>query len=99
MVNWKGFGRKQSWYNFKVLFQHSPGGTDETHEKPQDIRSPGSDFNPGPPEYEAGMLTTRPRPRRLRFYVESFRWIILTKYFNYVLYSTNMVNKMYFIIC
>jgi hypothetical protein len=25
----------------------------------QDIRSPSRDFNPGPPEYEAGMLTTR----------------------------------------
>jgi hypothetical protein len=27
----------------------------------QDIRSPGRDLNPGPPEYEAGMLTTWPR--------------------------------------
>jgi NADPH-dependent 7-cyano-7-deazaguanine reductase QueF len=27
----------------------------------QDSRSPGRDFNPGPPEYETGVLTTRPR--------------------------------------
>jgi hypothetical protein len=27
----------------------------------QDSRSPGRDLKPGPPEYEAGVLTTRPR--------------------------------------
>jgi hypothetical protein len=27
----------------------------------QDSRSPGPDLNPGPPEYEAGVLTTRPQ--------------------------------------
>jgi hypothetical protein len=27
----------------------------------QDSRCPGRDFNPGPPEYEAGVLITRPR--------------------------------------
>jgi hypothetical protein len=27
----------------------------------QNSRSPDLDFNPGPPEYEAGMLTSRPR--------------------------------------
>jgi hypothetical protein len=27
----------------------------------QDSRSPGVDLNPGPPAYEAGVLTTRPR--------------------------------------
>jgi hypothetical protein len=27
----------------------------------QDNRSPGRDLNPVPPEYEAGVLTTRPR--------------------------------------
>jgi hypothetical protein len=26
-----------------------------------DSRSPGRDLNPGPPKYEAGMLTTGPR--------------------------------------
>jgi hypothetical protein len=28
-MNWKGFGRKWSWPNFKVLTQHLPGGTEE----------------------------------------------------------------------
>jgi hypothetical protein len=27
----------------------------------QDSRSPGRDLNPGPPKYEAGVLTTRHR--------------------------------------
>jgi hypothetical protein len=35
MMNWKGFGRKQSWPNFKVLSQSLHGGTDENHEKTQ----------------------------------------------------------------
>jgi hypothetical protein len=26
IMNWKGFGRKQSWPNFKVLSRHSPAG-------------------------------------------------------------------------
>jgi hypothetical protein len=33
MMNWKGYGRKRSWPNFKVLF-HLPGGTEENHENP-----------------------------------------------------------------
>jgi hypothetical protein len=35
MTNWKGFGRKRSWPNFKVLSRHSPGGTEKNHEKTQ----------------------------------------------------------------
>jgi hypothetical protein len=39
-----------------------PGGAEENHENfSQDSWSPGRDLNPGPPEYEAGMLTTLPR--------------------------------------
>jgi hypothetical protein len=26
--NWKGFVRKRSWFDFKVLSRHSPGGTE-----------------------------------------------------------------------
>jgi hypothetical protein len=38
----------------------------------QDRRSPDRDFKPGPPEYEAGMLTTRPRlPVRVFFKLTS----------------------------
>jgi hypothetical protein len=41
---------------------HLPGGTEENHEKTfsHDSQSPGWDLNPGPPEYEAGVLTSRP---------------------------------------
>jgi hypothetical protein len=49
------------WPNFKVLSRHLPGGTEENNQKPQDNRSPGQDLNPGTPENEAGVLTTRPR--------------------------------------
>jgi hypothetical protein len=29
MINWKGFDRKRSWPNFKILSRHSPGRTEE----------------------------------------------------------------------
>lgn len=48
--------------HFKVLPLHFHGGTEETHEKPQNNRSAGRNVNPGPPEHEVGMLTTRLRP-------------------------------------
>jgi hypothetical protein len=32
MMNWKGFGRKRPWPNFKVLSKHSPGVTEESHD-------------------------------------------------------------------
>jgi hypothetical protein len=36
-------------------------GTEENHQKLQSgYRSPDRDLKPGPPEYEAGVLTTRP---------------------------------------
>jgi hypothetical protein len=31
MMNWKEFERKWPWPNFKVLFWHFPGGTEENH--------------------------------------------------------------------
>jgi hypothetical protein len=61
MMNWKEFGRKRPWPNFKLLSWHSPRRTEENHENlNQDIQSPGRDMNPGPSEYEAVVLTTRP---------------------------------------
>jgi hypothetical protein len=32
-MSWKGFGRKRSWRNFKVLSRNSPRETEENHEK------------------------------------------------------------------
>jgi hypothetical protein len=47
---------------FKVLSRHLPGRTEENHKNlSQDSWFPGRDLNPGPPEYETGVLTTRPR--------------------------------------
>jgi hypothetical protein len=43
---------------FKVLSRHLPR-TKENYEIPQDSRCLGRYLNPGPPEYEAGVLTTR----------------------------------------
>jgi hypothetical protein len=44
---------------FKVLSRLFAGGTEETTKSvSQDIRSPGRDLNPEPPEYEAEVLTT-----------------------------------------
>jgi hypothetical protein len=32
-MNWKAFGSKLSWSNFKVLSQHPPGENEKNHEK------------------------------------------------------------------
>jgi hypothetical protein len=47
MMDWKGFDRKRSWSNFKVLIRHSPGGTEENHEIHHDGRSRGPWIEPG----------------------------------------------------
>jgi hypothetical protein len=60
MMNWKRFGKKRLWPNFKVLYRHSLEEPRKTKIiLNQDIRS--RDFNPESPEYETGVLTTRPR--------------------------------------
>jgi hypothetical protein len=59
MMYWKGFGRKRSWLNFKVLFRHSPGGTEITTKIVS--RSVSRDLNPGQSDYKVGVLTSRPR--------------------------------------
>jgi hypothetical protein len=47
--------------NFEVLSQHFPGRTEENQEHvSQGSRSSDRDFNLEPPEYGAGVLTTRP---------------------------------------
>jgi hypothetical protein len=56
------WGRKRLWPTFKVLSYNLHGGTEENHENvSQDNRSPGQDLNPGSPEYEAGVIATRPQ--------------------------------------
>jgi hypothetical protein len=47
MMNGKEFDRKRSWTNFKELFQHSSGGTEENDERTQSAyRSAGTRFEP-----------------------------------------------------
>jgi hypothetical protein len=51
MMSWKGFGRKR-------LCPAFAWGTEKNHENVgQDSRSPSRDLYPGPPEYEAIVLT------------------------------------------
>jgi hypothetical protein len=46
---------------FKALSRHLTGGTEEKHKNLSlDSQSPGRDFNPGHPEYEAGVLIIQP---------------------------------------
>jgi hypothetical protein len=62
MINVKGCERERSWPNLNYY----PGSCLEGLRKSTktlslDSRSPGRDLNLGPPEYEAAVLTTRPR--------------------------------------
>jgi hypothetical protein len=61
-MNWKEFRRKRSWPNLR----YCPGIRLNGLKKPtknlsQDSRSSGQDLSPGPSEYEAVVLTARPR--------------------------------------
>jgi hypothetical protein len=55
-MKWKGFGRKRSWPNFKILFWNSSGRFEEDYENSLDSRSPAGELKPGPPEYEANTI-------------------------------------------
>jgi hypothetical protein len=61
-MNWKGCCRTRSWPNLRYypgIYPERPRKT--TKKLSQDSRSLGRDLISGPPEYEAGVLTTRPR--------------------------------------
>jgi hypothetical protein len=46
---------------YEMLLWHLPGGSGENHKNlSQDSLSLSQDLNQGPPEYKAGVLTTRP---------------------------------------
>jgi hypothetical protein len=58
MLSCNGYGRKQSSLNFNVLSQNLSGKTEENYKNlSQNSQYTGRDLNPGPPEYEAGVLT------------------------------------------
>jgi hypothetical protein len=69
-MNWRGYGRKRSWSNIKVLSRMLSGGIEEDDENfSQYSQFLGRNFNPGRPEYEAELLTTRPL-RSVKIYHE-----------------------------
>jgi hypothetical protein len=46
----------------KAVSRHLSGGTKESHKiLSEDSLYPGRDLNPGPPEFEAGVLSPPPR--------------------------------------
>jgi hypothetical protein len=55
MVNWKGCRRKRSW----PILRYGPRTEENTKKSCQDSPTLDSDLKPGPPKYEAGVLTTR----------------------------------------
>jgi hypothetical protein len=58
-MNWKGFGRKRTWRNSWYYPDICLEGLRETKKNlSRDSRSPARDLNPGPVEYEAGVLPT-----------------------------------------
>jgi hypothetical protein len=46
---------------FKVLYRHLFGGSEENNKTPQDSQFVGRDLNPGLPQYEAGVLMSQSR--------------------------------------
>jgi hypothetical protein len=45
-----------------LLYRHVSEGTEENQENISQVsQSPGPDLNPGPPDYEPGVLTILPR--------------------------------------
>jgi hypothetical protein len=49
--------KEAGWPNFKVLFQHLRGRSEENHKNlSQDSRSRGQHSKLGPPKYEAGVV-------------------------------------------
>jgi hypothetical protein len=83
IMNWKGYGRKWSCTNLR----HYPGICLERLRKTtkilsQDSRSLGQDLNPGPPEYEPGVLITWSQqccPFVSSPLVIALKWIIYTR--------------------
>jgi hypothetical protein len=78
-----------------IILMHCPGICLEllgktTINLSQDSRSPGRYFNPGPPEYEAGLLTTRPLcsvTLQLKFGINVV--IVITYYYYCTVYITH----------
>jgi hypothetical protein len=59
-MNWKGHERKRSWPNLRYVPAFAWRAEENTKNISQNNRPPSGDLNPGPTEYETGVLTTRP---------------------------------------
>jgi hypothetical protein len=67
---------------FNLLFQNFPEGTEENHKTfNHDSWSRGRDFDPGPLEYEAGVLPTRPYCKMVSIAVHSLWCSLATDIF------------------
>jgi hypothetical protein len=61
----------------------------------QDSRSPSRDLKPGPPEYEAGALTTQPRRSVPSTYVYFFLIHIISRNYYRPVQSLNKYDKLH----
>jgi hypothetical protein len=78
ITNWKGNGNKQSrpnlwWAYYLDIFLEELRKT--TKSLSQDRRSSGRDLNPKSPEYEVGMLISKPRHSMCYGYFFSYKFI------------------------
>jgi hypothetical protein len=72
MINYTECARKLLWPNVRYYPGTGLEGLRKiTKNLSHDSRSPGRVFNPRPPEYEAGVLTTRPR-RSVNSYLKCY---------------------------
>lgn len=71
------------WFIF-LLYCYVIGGTEENDENPEDKRSSNEDSNPGPPEYESGILPIRPSSLLLLLRSGSFNHAIWSVYVFFV---------------
>jgi hypothetical protein len=61
MMNWRGFRRKRLWPNLRYYFDIRLDRLNKTTTSVRRAGLRGRDLTPVPVEYEAGVLTTRPR--------------------------------------
>lgn len=67
------------WFIF-FLYRYVIGETEENDENPEDKRPSSEDSKPGPPEYESGILPTRPSSFLLLSWSGSFNHAIWSVY-------------------
>jgi hypothetical protein len=74
-MNWKVFGRKRSWPNFKVLSRHSSEGYEKNREKDRIVGLKAEIWTRDLPNTEAGVLTFLPRHAFLTSKLDGGEWL------------------------